>query len=308
MRPLSLSPSQPLCTTLAAFALGLLPLASAQALTPAEQPYVGEYSQNSVDSRAQLVLLDDNSFCFGFRGGSMNMLAGGRWQAEGNGVRLQEVRLNGAVFPVFPVPGRPVPGQKEGVEFDFHGHSLSRAVSVAFATGSDEALPTSLRRLFKDGHNGWSSSYKLPPLPAAQVRYFYIGDAEVDANGEPRRLRVVQYRRGDANTLRVGYDPAFGSPPLNMSATLKDDVLFMDGSRFGERKEVPEKALEKIRSACKRPLQAEARRPAEGGSEEASAAAGSSTSVKPLPLVPVKTFYLPLAAIQDAPYFSDGDK
>jgi hypothetical protein len=100
MRPLSLSPSQPLCTTLAAFALGLLPLAAAQALTPAEKPYVGGYTQGSVDSRAQLMLLDDNTFCFSFMGGSLDMLAGGRWKAEGNGVRLQEVRQNGAVFPV----------------------------------------------------------------------------------------------------------------------------------------------------------------------------------------------------------------
>lgn len=307
MRPLSLSPSQPLCTTLAAFALGLLPLAGAQALTAAEKPFVGGYTQGSVDSRAQLMLLDDNTFCFSFMGGSLDMLAGGRWKAEGNGVRLEEVRLNGAVFPVLPVPGRPVGSQKEGVEFDFHGHSLSRAVSVAFATGSDEAVPTSLRRLFKDGHNGWSSSYKLPPLPAAQVRYFYIGDAEVDANGEPKRMRVVQYRRGDANTLRVGYNRAFGSPPLSQLATLKDDeVLYVDGSRFGPRKELPEKALERIRSACIRPALAEAKRPSE--EEAADIAAGRATSVKQPPLVPVKTFYLPLTAIQDAPYFPDGDK
>lgn len=31
--------------------------------------------------------------------------------------------------------------------------------------------------------------------------------------------------------------------------------------------------------------------------------AGTATSVKPPPLVPVKTFYLPLTAIQGAPYF-----
>jgi hypothetical protein len=298
--------SRPLLgTTLATFALTLLPLAGAQAVTPAEQPYVGGYTQGSVDSRAQLMLLDDNTFCFSFMGGSLDMLAGGRWKAEGNGVRLQEVRQNGSVFPVF---GKQVLEQKQTVEFDFHGHSLSRAVSVAFATGSDEALPTSLRRLFKDGHNGWSSSYKLPSLPAAQVRYFYIGDAEVDANGEPKQMRVVQYRRGDVSTLRVGYDQAFGSPPLDVRATLKDDVLFMDGSRFGTRRDVPEKALEKIRSACRRPLQAEAKRPAEGGSEAESAAAGTSAYAKPLPLVPVKTFYLPLTAIQDTPYFLDGDK
>ncbi len=288
-------------TALATFALTLLPLAGAQAVTPAEQPYVGGYTQGSVDSRAQLMLLDDNTFCFSFMGGSLDMLAGGRWKAEGNGVRLQEVRQNGSVFPVF---GRAALPEKGPVEFDFHGHSLSRAVSVAFATGTDEALPTSLRRLFKDGHNGWSSSYKLPPMPAAQVRYFYIADAEVDANGQPKQLRVVQYRRGDANTLRVGYNPAFGNPPLNQLATLKDgEVLHVDGSRFGPRKELPEKALERIRSACIRPALAEAKRPSE--EEAAEIAAGRATSVKQPPLVPVKTFYLPLTAIEGVAYFSD---
>ncbi|WP_431099343.1 hypothetical protein [Polaromonas aquatica] len=299
MRPLSLFPSQPLCATLAAFTLGLLPLAGAHALTAAETPYVGMYTQSSSDARAQLMLLDDNTFCFSFMGGSLDMLAGGRWKAEGNGVRLQEVRQNGSVFPTF---GKVVPEQKGTVEFDFHGHSLSRAVSVAFATGTDEALPTSLRRLFDDGHNGWSSSYKLPPMPVAQVRYFYIADAEVDANGQPKQLRVVQYRRGDANTLRVGYNRAFGSPPLNQLATLKDDeVLHVDGRRFGVRKELPEKALERIRSACIQPALAEAKRPSK--EEAAEIAAGTATSVKPPPLVPVKTFYLPLTAIQGAPYF-----
>jgi hypothetical protein len=295
MRPIS----QPLYTTLATFTLSLLPLAAAQALTAAEKPFVGGYTQGSVDSRAQLMLLDDNTFCFAFMGGSLDMRAGGRWKAEGEGVRLQEVRPDGAVFPVL---GKTVSGQKESVEFDFHGHSLSRAVSVAFATGADEALPTSMRRLFKDGHNGWSSSYKLPPLPAAQARYFYVGDAEVDANGQPTRLRVVQYRRGDANTLRVGYNPAFGSPPLNLSATLKDDeVLHVDGRRFGVRKELPEKALARIRTACIQPALAEPKRPSE--EEAADIAAGRATSVKQPPLVPVKTFYLPLTAIQGAPYF-----
>ena len=293
--------SRPLLgTTLATFALTLLPLAGAQAVTPAEQPYVGGYTQGSVDSRAQLMLLDDNTFCFSFMGGSVDMLAGGRWKAEGNGVRLQEVRQNGSVFPVF---GKQVLEQKQNVEFDFHGHSLSRAASVAFATGTDESLPTSLRRLFKDGHNGWSSSYKLPPLPAAQVRYFYIADAEVDANGQPRQLRVVQYRRGDANTLRVGYNPAFGNPPLNQLATLNDDVLQIDGRRFGTRKELPERALERIRTACIQPALAEAKRPSE--EEAAEIAAGRATSVKQPPLVPVTTFYLPVTALQGAPYFSD---
>ena len=38
--------------TLATFTLSLLPFAAAQALTEAEKPYVGGYTQGSVDSRA----------------------------------------------------------------------------------------------------------------------------------------------------------------------------------------------------------------------------------------------------------------
>ena len=304
MHPLA----QPLRTTLATFALALLSLADAYAVTAGEKPYVGGYTQSSVDSRAQLMLLDDNTFCFAFMGGSLDTLVGGRWKAEGDRVRLQEVRQNGAVFPAI---GQPVADKKESVEFDFHGHSLSRATSAVFATGSDEALPTSLRRLFSEGHNGWSSSYKLPPMAAAQVRYFYIGDVEVDANGQPRQLRVLQYRRGDANALRVGYNQAFGSPPLDLSATLKDDVLHVDGRRFGSRTELPDKALENIRAACIRPaLMADAKRPVEGSEEEAAkaAAAPGKAKVKNAQLVPVKTFYLPLTAMQGAPYFPDTEK
>lgn len=284
--------AQPLRATLA-FALALFSLADAYAVTPAEKPYVGGYIQGSVDSSTELMLLDDNTFCFSFTGGSLDMLAGGHWKAEGDGVRLQEVRETGSVFPAF---GQTVAEQKESVTFDFHGRSLSNATSAVFATSNNEALPTTMRPLFEADHNGWSSSYKLPPLPAARVRYFYMGDVEGDDMRQPKRLRVVQYRRGDANALRVGYNRVFGNPPLNLAATLKDDELHVDGRRFGTRKDLPEKNLRGIRVACIWPALAQA------------AAAESSANVRPPPLVPVKTFYLPLTAIQGAPYFPGTDK
>jgi len=306
----SLPPRRATRTTLAIFAFVLLPLAAAQAVTPAEKPYVGGYTQRTVDTRSQLMLLDDNTFCFTFMGGSLDMLVGGRWKAEGTGVRLQEVRKDNAVFPAF---GKVVADQKQNVAFDFHGYSLSNATSAVFATGSGEALPTTMRPLFKEDQNTWSDSYKLPPMPAAQVRYFYIGDVEVDDVRQPRRLRVVQYKRGDANALAVGYNQAQGGPPLNLAATLKDEVLHVDGSRFGKRDELPDGILEGIRAACIRPaLVAGAKRPAEEGSEEEAqdkaAAALGKVVVRNAPLVPVRTFYLPLAAMQGAPYFPGTDK
>ena len=124
MHPLA----QPLRATLSTFALALLSLADAYAVTPAEKPYVGGYIQGSADTSTELMLLDDNTFCFSFTGGSLDVLAGGHWKAEGDGVRLQEVRENGSVFPAF---GRTVAEQKKSVTFDFHGPSLSDATKEA---------------------------------------------------------------------------------------------------------------------------------------------------------------------------------
>ena len=293
-----------------AAAITLTCMTSAMAVTPAEQPYVGGYTQGTVDTRSQLMLLDDNTFCFTFMGGSLDMRAGGRWKAEGNGVRLLEVRQDHAIFPAF---GKVEPANGQNVSFDFHGYSLSNANAAVFATGSDETLPTTLRPLFKEDQNNWSESYPLPPLPAAQVRYFYIGDVENDERRQPKRLRVVQYKRGDVNALRVGFNQVQAGPLINLSATLKDNVLQVDGSRFGKRDKLPDEILEGIRAACIRPaLVAGAKPPPEEGSEEEAhdkaAAAVGKVVKRPGPLVPVKTFYLPLTAARGAPYFPGTDK
>ena len=51
-----------LCCVVAPLVL-LLSINPAQAVTPAEAAYVGNYSAGTVDTRSQVLLLADNTFC-----------------------------------------------------------------------------------------------------------------------------------------------------------------------------------------------------------------------------------------------------
>lgn len=269
-----------------ALVLGALACAPAQALTEAEKAFVGEYRGGSVDTVAQLALLDDNTFCFAFMGGSLDLLAAGRWKAEGQGIRLQQVRPEKTAFVVLP-------GRKEAqggmVELDFHGHTLSNARAPAVAWSADDKPPATLRPLFGKDQNSWSESYKLPPVPLAQARYLYLGDMTEPAPGKPVEVQVVQYRLEAAGSVLVAFDEVQAMPLLTPHAVFKGDVLYLEGDRMGKRRPLAVQAVDEARTACIQPALA----PKAGTPEERS---GKT-------LVPAKTFKVNPSAIQGKPHF-----
>lgn len=265
---------------------GALACAPAQALTEAEKAFVGEYRGGSVDTVAQLALLDDNTFCFAFMGGSLDLLAAGRWKAEGQGIRLQQVRPEKTAFVVLP-------GRKEAqggmVELDFHGHTLSNARAPAVAWSADDKPPATLRPLFGKDQNSWSESYKLPPVPLAQARYLYLGDVTEPAPGKPVEVQVVQYRLEAAGSVLVAFDEVQAMPLLTPHAVFKGDVLYLEGDRMGKRRPLAAQAVDEARTACIQPALA----PKAGTAEERP---GKT-------LAPTKTFTVNPSAIQGKPHF-----
>ncbi|EJE54270.1 hypothetical protein PMI14_00776 [Acidovorax sp. CF316] len=260
---------------------------TAGAVTPAESGYVGEYRGGSVDTVAQLALLDDNTYCFAFTGGALDMVAAGRWKAEGTGIRLQQVRQAQTLFPAF---ARKVEALGTMVEFDFHGHTLSNARAPAFAVSADDTAPTTLRPLFSEGNNNWSESYKLPALPAASVRYFYLGEVVEESPGKPSAVKVVQYRLEGGNSVHVGFDELQAMPLMDQRAELKGQVLFLSGSRLGQRRPLNPEVLKAVRNGCINPaLKPGVSRPLPEG------------EIKPM--APVKTFTVSPSAIQGKPFF-----
>lgn len=268
---------------LAAFAAAI----ATHAVTPAETGYVGEYRGGSVDTMAQLALLDDNTYCFAFTGGALDLLAAGRWKAEGGGIRLQQVRQEQTLFPAF---ASKVEAQGAMVEFDFHGYTLSNARAPVFAVSADDKVPATLRPLFTEGNSNWSESYKLPAMPAESVRYFYLGDVVEESPGKAPVVKVVQYRLEGGNSVRVGFDELQAMPLMDQRAELKGEVLFLSGSRLGQRRPLNPEVLKAVRSGCVDPaLKAGVPRPLKEGQNKG--------------LEPVKTFTVSRSAVQGKPFF-----
>ena len=276
-------------TTVAALAC-LLAVLPAGAVTPAESGYVGEYRGGTVDTVAQLALLDDNTYCFAFTGGALDMVAAGRWKADGSGIRLQQVRQEHPLFPAF---ARQVDAQGAMVEFEFHGYTLSNARAPVFAVSADDKLPATLRPLFSEDNGSWSENYRLPALPIDSVRYFYLGDLVEDESSpspKPPMVKVVQYRLEGGNAVRVGFDQLQAMPLMDQRAELKGEALFLSGSRLGQRRPLKPDVLQVVRSGCIDPaLKPGVARPLKEGQSK--------------PLEPVKTFTVSPSAVQGKPFF-----
>jgi hypothetical protein len=294
------------CLALSPLLVALLPAAHAQTVTPAEKPYVGGYTSGTVDTRTQLMLLDDNTFCFTFMGGSLDMVSGGRWKAEPTGgVRLQEVRQETTLFPAFV--RKPAEGAS-GVQIEFDGYTFSSARSPVFGVSDSDTPPATLRPLFPEGQSNWAERYTLPAMKPAPGRNIFVGNVETGRDRQPVRVKVTQYRLLDASNIRLAFDQSQARAPLNLAATLADNVLSVDGRRFGKRDELPERVLDGIRKGCIKPaLDSEgalAREKIEPGDNEDVAAAKRRAQMRRAAmLVPVKSFDMDLATIHGAPYF-----
>ena len=268
-------------------ALIIIPMALAGKITPLEKAYIGGYTKTGVDSVARLVLLDDNTFCYSFSGGSLDLLIAGRWKNTATktaAISLQEVKVSTPAFPVSSVKTE-IPGNK--VIFDFDGYSLSRAVSPVFAISNNDK-PTSLSPLFSDDDTSWAESYKLPPINADKALYFFIGYLETDKFNNPLRVKVSQYKIAGGHTIHVGFNNVAATAAINMSAQLANNILYVDGEVFANKDVLPTEIIEDVRQSCTYPILQPDKVVQKANNENDF-------------LIPVKDFYLELNAIQGAP-------
>ncbi len=264
----------------------------ADTVSSAERVYVGGYRQGSVDVLSRLVLLDDHTYCFGITGGSLDLLTAGHWKSSADrasGISLSEVR---AASPLFPVRIKTTKDQGDMVTFVIHGYSMSDARHPVFATSASDSLPVSMRPLFVKDKSGWSGRYNLPPVKSDQARFFYIGHYETDKYGRPTRVKVFQYALGSGNTVLIGYDQNQGRPLMNMTAKLVDNVLHIDGQRFGKKDTLPAEVFSSVREDCTKPIFQAAKNEKKTDSDATP--------------TPIKSFYLDSKAIQGAPWFAKG--
>ena len=280
---------RPLCLGLV-FSIVTASAGMAAGLSPSEKAYVGGYRQGSVDVLSRLVLLDDHTYCFGVTGGSLDLLTAGYWKSnpdKASGISLSEVRASSSLFPVRI---KTTKDQGDKVAFVIHGYSMSEAKHPVFATSATDSLPTAMRPLFVADKSNWSDRYNLPPIKSDQARFFYIGHYERDKYGRPARVKVFQYALGNGNTVLIGYDQNQGRPLMNMTAKLVDNVLHIDGQRFGKKDTLPAEVFSSVREDCTKPV-LQAAKNVEKKNNDATPA-------------PIKSFYLDSKAIQGSPWFA----
>jgi len=301
-----------LCRVLTPLVL-LLSINQAQAATAAEMPYVGNYSAGTVDTRSQVLLLADNTFCVAFTGGSLDMLVGGRWQTDTRGrggVRLQEVRQERTAFPAFSAM---TPEPNLEVMFSFHGRLLSSARAPIFGVSATDAPPAILSPLFANDTHTWASRYKLPPMAIADAKNFFVGQVEFDASDLPVRVKVTQYALKDANMVLIGFDTAQGRPKMDLSAVLKEDGLSVNHQDFQKLEPLSDQAVERVRKTCIRPAftpegEEAPGQPQSAGSDNKAASKSGAASSRRGPLVPVKSFYMEVSTVRGAAYFGGGEQ
>jgi len=288
------------------------PVEAATPLTPAERAFVGEYVQSGSETIAQMAVLDDRTFCFAFMGGSVDLLLAGHWKLapDGKSLRLNEVKAPLQPFPAF---ARPTEGAANSV-FEIDGYSMSNAVKPVFAYSATNAEPAEFRRLFADMHNSWAERYPLPPVPAAQARYFYIGSSENDpdapygsaARNGPKRYKVVQYELRGAAKVLVGFNAEQQLIDLSQPVRLVGEMLHLGQGPFAKRRPISDERAEEAREGCIRPLfdlaAGKPKKRAEGDEEHET-----DPELKGrVELVPIKTFHVDPARVKGAPWFPGG--
>ena len=271
-------------------------LLSGTAANAAQPEYAGSYSRGSVDTVEQLVLLEDHTFCYAVMAGSLDLLAGGRWEDSTNpaaGIELREVKAD---RPVFPVIFKQASTDKHKVIFDFHGYSLSDAGLATFAVSDTDSPPAAMRPLFPEGKTSWSSSYPLPPIESGKARYFFIGHATQDEGNpqQPHVLSVTVYKLDSGGQVRIGFDRAQATPPLNLRAELHEGALLLQGEVFGNRDALTAGLAEAVRRDCITPV--------------LSTAKPATDNLEPgvRRLLPLRRVDLPIIAVQGEPWFPEG--
>ena len=271
--------------------------ADAQSRAPSDADFIGAYTQGGMESRAQLFLLEDNTFCFTFMGGNLDLVKAGRWKAgktEGT-IDLMEIRPD---ISVHPATGRIIDrlgAPKVGINFD--GYTLSDAISPVFAVTRTATPPTKFRPLFSKGNSTWSGTYALPLLTPEEAKYFFIGDIETDKYEKPKRLRVTQYEIGHYDAIRIGFNRIQSEPPLNMNARLEQGILWLGEDKFGAKEPLAPNTMREVREQCINPVlhRAENAPSQEEGKKRPPQEAEM--------LTPIKSFYLDLTAISGKPFF-----
>ena len=237
------------------FALTALSLLStALSAQPISSPFVGSYKSGTVDTISQVALLPDQTFCYAFMGGSLDLLIAGHWQANGaNSISLKEHDQH---IPDFLLRSSPSEqdAQVKQPQIHFAGRSLARDLSIVFGTSRDQ-----LRPILSNDYNGFESSYKVDVPKGTRSVFLGRMNREKEAAREGYAVyRVAEYGVDftQFKVTQVWFNTDATRKRLDLIATLKNGRLLLSGDSrgFARDDQLKPEAINQIKKSCVEPI------------------------------------------------------
>jgi len=212
--------------------------------------FVGKYSERQQESRSDLFLLDNNTFCYTFMGGSLNIVTAGSWTTsneEKNTVVLKERESDKNIHPA---QGQQLNRLDNKISIVVDGYSIADINSAVFAISKDETPPSKFRPLLPKHNNTGRAYYSFPLFIPDDTKYFYVGSLEKNPNNEANRLQVTQYKIGNNDTIRIAFNNLRNRLPTPFNAQLIDNSLQLNGQHFSQKTELNQQEQQTVSKYC----------------------------------------------------------
>jgi hypothetical protein len=251
-----------------------------------EEVFVGKYSASERESLSELYLLNNNTFCYVFMGGSLDLMLAGTWQKSDqhkNTIILKETKTNNVIHPA---QAQQLNRLDNKISITINGYSLVDVNTAVFGFSKGDTPPTTLRPLLPKNNNTGRANYTFPLLSPSSAKYFYVGHID---HKNKKILQVTQYAIGDNDTIRIGFNNSQESMfPEPSFAQLIDNNLHLNGDYFSPKTGLKQQMQNEVYKHC---------------IAQKNDVIDSEWST----LSPTKTLYFNKNAVKGEPYFNEND-
>lgn len=193
----------------------------AAATAQAAEPFVGKYHSGGVDWGSQLLLLDNQKFCYAISAGNMDMLTGGSWHKTAQDGDIITIQLTEQKLPISDVVIVANPKVDDSTLANAQKQTGSRRILfltppalgdalgssnplIAFGTSAKPSTP------FKWAYptTGGTPLYARIGIPE-NARYVFVGSSE---NNQLYRFNI-----GNSNHAKLNPNPQAGRQSLDIS-------------------------------------------------------------------------------------------
>lgn len=225
----------------------------------AEEPFTGMYQSGGVDSVSQLMLMDNQKFCFALSAGSLDMLTGGSWQKitqDENHITLQ---LTEQKMPLSDVVVIANPQVDESTLADAQKETGSKRVLFFTAPALENALGTmnpligfshttqfsgKLKPAYQES-NGGTPMYVHLAIPQ-NARYLFIGSIP--------NQKLYRFHIGNSQAVKLNPNEQAGR---NINIALTFDLKTNQLEEFGQPQKVSLKDQQQTWQICQPQVKSE---------------------------------------------------